>query len=188
MGRLRQLFARLDGARIADADGRRVLAGRVGGALWLFAACATPLLAVVPEVDVEWPELVTAAIVTAAIWGVLAAFVLDWRRLPDLVVTVATLLAGAYAGMVIAATGGANSPARVYTLLVLVYAAGFLGPRAAAVAIPALAVVHSLPPSTSTASPAASPRSSSSRRSSCSSAACSSAAAGCSRGARSPIR
>jgi hypothetical protein len=131
MGRIRQLLARLDGPRLADADGRRVLAGRVGGGLWVFATCATPLLAVVPEVEVRWPRLVTVAVVTAAIWAMLAIRVLDWRRLPDIVVTIATLVAGSYAGMVIAATGGSNSPARVYTLLVLVYAAGFLGPRAA---------------------------------------------------------
>jgi diguanylate cyclase (GGDEF)-like protein len=146
MGRLRQLFARLDSARLADADGRRVLAGRVGGGLWLFAACATPLLGVVPEVDVRWPRLVAAAVLSAAVWGVLAIRVLDWRRLPDVAVTVATLLAGTYAGFVIAATGGSYSPARVYTLLILVYAASFLRLRAAAVAIPLLACVHSLPP------------------------------------------
>jgi diguanylate cyclase (GGDEF)-like protein len=142
MGRL---FARIDGARLADAEGRRVLAGRVGGGLWVFAACATPLLAVVPEVEVRRPELVAFAVLTALIWAVLAIRVLDWRRLPDIVVTIATLVAGAYAGIVIAATGGANSPARVYTLLVLVYAAGFLSLRAAAVVIPALALIHSLP-------------------------------------------
>ena len=145
MGRLRQVFARVENAHIADAGGRRVLAGRVGGGLWVFAACATPLLGVVPEVEVRWPRLTAVAVATAAIWAVLAIRVLDWRRLPDAVVTAATLVAGAYAGMVIAATGGATSPARVYTLLVLVYAAGFLGVRSAAVAIPALALVHSLP-------------------------------------------
>jgi diguanylate cyclase (GGDEF)-like protein len=139
------LLARIDGARLADADGRRVLAGRVGGGLWVFATCATPLLAVVPEVDVRWPRLVGLAVLTAAIWAVLAIRMLDWRRLPDIVVTIATLAAGSYAGLVIAATGGSNSPARVYTLLILVYAAGFLGPRAAAVAIPVLASIHSLP-------------------------------------------
>jgi diguanylate cyclase (GGDEF)-like protein len=142
MGRL---FARIDGARLADADGRRVLAGRVGGGLWVFAACATPLLAAVPGVEVRWPHLIAGAVVSAAIWAALAIRVLDWRRLPDVVVTVATLVAGGYAGFVIAATGGADSPASVYTLLILVYAAGFLGPRAAAVAIPTLSVIHALP-------------------------------------------
>jgi diguanylate cyclase (GGDEF)-like protein len=142
MGRL---LARIDSARLADADGRRVLAGRVGGALWVFAACATPLLTLVPEVELKWPRAVAFAVVTAAIWAMLAIRVLDWRRLPDIVVTVATLVAGAYAGLVIAATGGTDSPASVYTLLVLVYAAGFLGPRAAAVAISALAVIHTAP-------------------------------------------
>ena len=45
----------------------------------------------------------------------------------------------------IAATGGSESPAGIYPVLILVYAAGFLGPRAAAVAIGGLAVAHALP-------------------------------------------
>jgi diguanylate cyclase (GGDEF)-like protein len=145
MGRIRHVLAGVDGARLADADGRRVIAGRIGGALWLFAACATPLLGMVPGEDVRWPGLMVAAVASALVWGVLALRVLDWRRLPDLAVTVATLAAGAYAGAVIAATGGSHSPARVYTVLVLVYAAGFLGPRAAAVGIATLAAAHALP-------------------------------------------
>jgi diguanylate cyclase (GGDEF)-like protein len=145
MGRFRHVFARLDGARLADADGRRVLAGRVGGALWLFASAATPLLGMVPGVDVDGPRWLLAGIALAIVWGALALWVLDWRRLPDAVVIVATLAAVAYAGAFIAATGGSQSPARVYTVLILVYAAGFLGPRAAAVSIAALAGVHALP-------------------------------------------
>ena len=145
MGRIRHVFARLDGARLADADGRRVLAGRVGGGLWVFASAATPLLGLVPGVDVEGPRLLLAGVLMAIVWGVLALWVLDWRRLPDAVVTVATLAAVAYTGAFIAATGGSQSPARVYTVLILVYAAGFLGPRAAAISIAALAGIHALP-------------------------------------------
>jgi diguanylate cyclase (GGDEF)-like protein len=145
MWRLRQVLERLDGARLADPDGRRTLAGQVGGGLWLFAAAATPLLGLVPGTDVAQPTVLAALMASAIVWGVLAIRVLDWRRLPDAVVTVATLAAVGYTGAVIAATGGSDSPARVYTVLILVYAAGFLGPSAAAVAIAALAAVHALP-------------------------------------------
>jgi len=146
MRRVRQVLARVDATRLADADGRRVLAGRVGGALWLFAAGATPLLGFVPGVDVRWPELMAASIVVALAWGFVALRVLDWRRLPDGLVTGTTLVATAYAALFITASGGSHSPARVYTVLVLVYAAGFLGPRAAAVTIAALAGTYALAP------------------------------------------
>jgi hypothetical protein len=36
-----------------DAVRRRVIAGHVGGLLWLFAAIATPVLTLLPGVDVE---------------------------------------------------------------------------------------------------------------------------------------
>jgi diguanylate cyclase (GGDEF)-like protein len=142
---VRPVLERVDAARIADPGGRRVLAGRVGGGLWLFAAAATPVLGLVPGTEFAWPWLIAAAIATAAVWGALALRVLDWRRLPDIAVTVATLCAVAYTGIVIAATGGSESPAGIYPVLILVYAAGFLGPGAAAVAIGGLAVAHALP-------------------------------------------
>jgi hypothetical protein len=60
-----------------DALRRRVIAGRVGGLLWLFAAVATPVLTLLPGVDVQWPRAMAAMAVSAVIWGVLATFAID---------------------------------------------------------------------------------------------------------------
>jgi len=128
-----------------DAASRRVLAGSAGGVLWLFAAVATPALAVLPHVDVAWPWTMVALSAFAFAWGLVAALVLDWRRVPRAVVDVTTGVAIAYTAITVAATGGSDSPARVHALLVLVYAAGFLRPRVALAAVAACAAVHALP-------------------------------------------
>jgi diguanylate cyclase (GGDEF)-like protein len=128
-----------------DAARRRVIAGRVGGLLWLFAAVATPVLTLLPGVDVAWPRVMAVMAVSAVVWGVLATAVLDWRRVPAAVVDAATAVAVAYTAVTVLATGGADSPARLHTLLVLVYAAGFLRPAVAIAAIAACAAVYALP-------------------------------------------
>jgi diguanylate cyclase (GGDEF)-like protein/putative nucleotidyltransferase with HDIG domain len=128
-----------------DAVRRRVIAGRVGGLLWLFAAIATPVLTLLPGVDVEWPRAMAAMAVSSVVWGVLATVVLDWRRVPAAVVDVATAVAIAYTAVTVVGTGGPDSPARLHTLLVLVYAAGFLRPAVTVAATAACAAVYALP-------------------------------------------
>jgi diguanylate cyclase (GGDEF)-like protein/putative nucleotidyltransferase with HDIG domain len=128
-----------------DRAQRRVIAGRVGGLLWLFAAIATPVLLLLPGVEVEWPRAMAAMAASAVLWGVLAAFVLDWRRVPPVVVDLTTGIAVAYTALTVLGSGGADSPARLHTVLVLVYAAGFLRPAVAVTAIGACAAVYALP-------------------------------------------
>jgi diguanylate cyclase (GGDEF)-like protein/putative nucleotidyltransferase with HDIG domain len=79
------------------------------------------------------------------VWGVFAFAVLDWRRVPSAVVDLTTALAVAYTAVTIGHTGGAESPARLYTVLVLVYATGFLRPPAAIAAILGCAAAYALP-------------------------------------------
>jgi diguanylate cyclase (GGDEF)-like protein len=142
---MRRLLERLEAVRLGDTAGRRMAAGRVGGLLWLFAALLTPALALLPQVRVDSVPLMVASSVAAVAWGALALWVLDWRRLPDWVMTVATLCAAAYTALTVATTGGMDSPARIYIFLILVFAAAFLGRRAAALLILACAVEHALP-------------------------------------------
>jgi len=127
------------------AGERRVIAGRVGGLLWLFAAIATPLLTLLPHVEVERPGVTAVLAVSAGIWGVVAAAVLDWRRVPASVIDIATAVAVAYTATMIFTTGGTESPARLYVLLVLVYATGFLTQARAAITIGACAAVYAAP-------------------------------------------
>ena len=128
-----------------DAPTRRVIAGRVGGLLWLFAGVATPVLTLLPGVEVTTPYALAVMWVCAVIWGVFAFAVLDWRRIPSVVVEFATALAIGYTTLTIIGTGGTESPARLHSVLVLVYAAGFLRPPAAIAAIFGCAAAYALP-------------------------------------------
>jgi diguanylate cyclase (GGDEF)-like protein/putative nucleotidyltransferase with HDIG domain len=142
---MRRLLERLEAARLGDTAGRRMAAGRVGGLLWLLAALLTPALALLPQVRVDSIPLMIGSSLAAVAWGAAALAVLDWRRLPDWIVTVTTLCAVAYTALTVAATGGTSSPARTYIFLILVYAAAFLRRRDAALLIGACALEHALP-------------------------------------------
>ena len=128
-----------------DAVSRRQVAGRVGGLLWLFAAIATPVLTLLPDVDVAWPRAMAAMAVSAVVWGVLATAVLDWRRMPAAAVDVATAIAVAYTAVTVVATGGPDSPARLPTRRLLLYPGGYHRPSSANAADSAGAAVYALP-------------------------------------------
>jgi diguanylate cyclase (GGDEF)-like protein len=83
--------------------------------------------------------------VSAALWGLLALTVLDWRRVPTWVFDATTGIAIAYTAATIAITGGDESPARLHAVLVLVYAAGFLRPATAVAGIAGCAAAYALP-------------------------------------------
>ena len=83
--------------------------------------------------------------VCAVLWGVFALAVLDWRRIPSVVLELTTALAIGYTVLTIHGTGGPESPARLHSVLVLVYAAGFLRPPAAIAAIFGCAAAYALP-------------------------------------------
>jgi diguanylate cyclase (GGDEF)-like protein len=123
----------------------RLLAGRVGGALWLVAAVATVSLPLFPQVDTPlfpWPALWTAG---ALAWGVCAMFVIDWRAAPGWLLPAANAAAILVIAGITQITGGVDSPARLYVFFALVYASCFIEGRQAVGLIVACALTWALP-------------------------------------------
>jgi diguanylate cyclase (GGDEF)-like protein/putative nucleotidyltransferase with HDIG domain len=111
--------------RRAPGDRLR-LAGRVGGSFWVVAGVATITLPLLPQVHVAfwpWPIL---WMIGAFAWGFSAMFLLDWPRVPAWIMPASTFLAPAVVAALTQASGGVESPTRLYVFLVLVFAACFL--------------------------------------------------------------
>jgi diguanylate cyclase (GGDEF)-like protein len=129
----------------SSPDAERVLAGRVGGTLWLFAALATACLPLFPQVSTPlwpWPLLWTLG---ALGWGVCATWLIDWRVAPRWALPTASLAAVVVIGAITLLTGGVDSPARLYVFFALFYAACFLTPRQAVGIVLACTAVWALP-------------------------------------------
>jgi diguanylate cyclase (GGDEF)-like protein/putative nucleotidyltransferase with HDIG domain len=123
----------------------RVIAGRVGGTLWLLAAIATVSLPLFPQVSTPlwpWPLLWTAG---ALAWGVCALFVIDWRGAPSWALPAASAAAVIVIAGITQITGGVDSPARLYVFFALVYASCFLTVPQGIGIIIACALVWALP-------------------------------------------
>src|SRR5690349_18287727 len=136
---------RLAGHLRSSADAERVLAGRVGGALWLVAAVVTVTLPLFPQAHTAlwpWPVLWAAG---ALAWGAFATFVIDWRAAPRWVIPAANVAAVVIIAVITQLTGGMDSPARLYIFFALIYSACFLEPREAVALILASAVTWALP-------------------------------------------
>jgi diguanylate cyclase (GGDEF)-like protein len=124
---------RLAGHLRSTPDAGPVIAGRVGGALWLVAAVVTASLPLFPQADIgfwPWPAVWTAA---AVIWGSCAAFLINWRAAPRWVIPAANVAAIVLIAVITEKTGGVVSPARLYVFFALVYSACFLDAREAVV-------------------------------------------------------
>ncbi|WP_445151225.1 bifunctional diguanylate cyclase/phosphohydrolase [Baekduia sp. Peel2402] len=115
----------------SSSTAERLVAGRVGGGLWLIAAVATVSLPLFPQVDTPlwpWPLLWT---IGAATWGICAMFVIDWRVAPPWLLVAASAAAVVVVAAITQLTGGVASPARLYIFFVLFYGACFLTPKEA---------------------------------------------------------
>ena len=122
------LDARLRGLAITE---ERTLAGRLAGALYLTAAVTVTTLLFVPHVENRhWP-VVLAVSVFGAVWGTACLTVVPWSRIPPWVSHMSSASGLPCVAIVMAATGGASSPARFYFLFTLVYATYFYPPREA---------------------------------------------------------
>src|SRR3954464_594269 len=119
---------RVVGVAVQDA---RPLAGRIVGWMFIVGAIVTTLLPLLPGADgkVVTPTLPIG--VAALIWGYVAAFRLNWRTTPGWVIHLSTVLGALSIAVATHDTGGADSPARLLIMLVLVFAAYFFPAREA---------------------------------------------------------
>src|SRR3954471_1877528 len=123
----------------------RPIAGRVGGLLWLIAGLATAVLPLFPQATQPLFPWIALFSVGAVAWGVCCIAVFDWERMPDWVIPVANAVAVLFTGVVTELTGRTDSPARLYTILALIYAACFVTFRQAGWLVVGCAVAWALP-------------------------------------------
>src|SRR3954466_12074564 len=140
MGQNRML--RLSGLAISE---ERRLAGLVAGGMYLVATATALLLLVLPHVDIGSWQVVVASAAFGLVWGPICLFVIPWERAHPFVSHFSSSMGFPASIAVVAATGGASSPARFYGLFILVYAAYFYSPREAVPYIAGVIAMHAVP-------------------------------------------
>ena len=133
---------RLGGLAISE---ERRLAGQMAGALYLLGACTALLLLVLPHAEkVHW-QIVVACSMFGFVWGTLCLTVIRWESAPPALSHLSSSMGFPLTVLAVAATGGAESPARFYGLFILVYAAYFYAPREAVPYVVGVIVMHAIP-------------------------------------------
>lgn len=136
------MLARL---RALDIREERRLAGIAAGALYLTGAGTVLLLLVLPGGETGHDAVVLGAAGVATAWGLACLLLVPWERAHPLVSHFSSFMGFPIVAIVVAATGGATSPARFYLFFTLVYAAYFYRPREAMPYFVMCLIVHSLP-------------------------------------------
>jgi diguanylate cyclase (GGDEF)-like protein len=123
----------------------RMLAGKLAGAMYLTAALSVTAMLALPGVETShWP-VVAAVAGAAGAWALICFTVIPWERVKPLLSHLSTFMGFPATAGVVAATGGAGSPAVFYLLFIVVYVAFFYRPREAWPYLFACVVVHALP-------------------------------------------
>ncbi|MGH2873372.1 MAG: hypothetical protein ACRDL5_13050, partial [Solirubrobacteraceae bacterium] len=122
----------LVGAAGAIRPEEREAAGQLGAVVWMIASLSVIAMAIaMPASEVD--RTATIALGAAGcLWGLLSGLLLDYRRLPAWLIHVSAL--GGLAAIAVAdeLSGGARSPAWACLFYVVVFAAYFFKPVAAA--------------------------------------------------------
>jgi diguanylate cyclase (GGDEF)-like protein len=123
----------------------RPLAGRLIGWMFIVGAIVTTLLPIFPGANgkVVTPTLPIG--VAAFVWGIVALTAVRWRTAPGWLMHLSIVLGGLSIAVATHDTGGAKSPARLLTMLVLVFAAYFFRTREAWPYLGLVLALHELP-------------------------------------------
>jgi diguanylate cyclase (GGDEF)-like protein len=132
-------------ARALDIREERELAGRLAGMLFLAAGVSAAALLVLPGSETAHWAVVLAVGVGCLAWGTTCLVAIDFGRVGQIVWDLPAALALAATAATVAATGGADSPARFYLFFVLVYAAYFYEARRVAAVVIGCVMVAALP-------------------------------------------
>jgi diguanylate cyclase (GGDEF)-like protein/putative nucleotidyltransferase with HDIG domain len=122
-----------------------VLAGRIGGALYLAAGLFALLLFVLPGTDVTHSTVLVPLALASVVYGLLSVTVIDWRRMPAWALPVGTIVGLACTALAVYATDGFDSPMTMIPVFVVVYAACFHSSRLTAVCVAGAVIAHELP-------------------------------------------
>ena len=131
--------------RAFNVGEERELAGRVAGLLYLTGAVTAALLLVLPGPEVERWQLVLALASAGGLWGVACLTVVPWWRVHPIVSHVSSGMGFPIVAIAVACTGGASSPATLYLLFIVVYAAYFYPLREAVPHLAGCIAVAALP-------------------------------------------
>src|SRR3954462_3516881 len=133
---------RVVGVAVQD---ERPLAGRIVGWMFIVGAVVTTLLPLLPGADgkVVTPTLPIG--IAAFLWGIVAAFKFDWRTAPAWVIHLSIVLGALSIAVATHDTGGADSPARLLIMLVVVFASYYFPSREAWPYLPLILGLHELP-------------------------------------------
>jgi len=123
----------------------RRLAGRLAAALYITAAVTGALLLVMPGVSIKHPPVLLACVGVGAIWGAIALTLVPWERIHPAVSHFSSFLGLPITAIVMAETGGSQSPARFYLFFIVFYCSWFYPQREAAFYLLLCIVVHALP-------------------------------------------
>ena len=106
--------------RALDIREERRLAGVMAGILYLTGAATVLLLLFLPGGDTGHAGVVIGAAGIATAWGLACVFLIPWDRAHPLVSHFSSSMGFPIVAIVVAATGGATSPARFYLFFTLV--------------------------------------------------------------------
>jgi diguanylate cyclase (GGDEF)-like protein len=134
--RARESTSWLAGLQTAWADGthglsglqtpeERRLAGRMTGLLYVAGAVSAVVVALLPSVSRGHAVDVLAIAAAGGVWGIAALTVVRWETARPWVTHASTACGFAIAAVLMALTGGTDSPARFYLFFIVVYAAYF---------------------------------------------------------------
>lgn len=131
--------------RALDVSEERALAGKLAGALYLTGSLSFPVFLVLPgAVDRHFP-VVIALSAFGALWALVCFTVIPWERAHPLISHLSSAMGFPIVAMAMAATGGAQSPARFYLFFTVVYCSYFYPRREAMPYLLACGLVHALP-------------------------------------------
>jgi len=133
------------GLHALNISEERTLAGKVAGAMYLTAGLSVSGMLVLPGVEAPHWEVVVAVAAVAAIWSLVCFTLIPWERVHPLVSHFSTFMGYPATALVVASTGGADSPAIFYMLFIVVYCAYFYRPKEAWPYLVGCIVVHALP-------------------------------------------
>ncbi len=133
------------GLRAFNVGEERELAGRAAGALYLTGALTASLIPFLPGTTTSHRAGIATIAGLSALWGIACFTVVPWQRVPALVSHLSTGMGFPIAALLVAWTGGAHSPAKLYLLFIVVYAAYFYAVREAVPYIVGSVVVTALP-------------------------------------------
>jgi diguanylate cyclase (GGDEF)-like protein len=133
---------RVVGVAVVD---ERPLAGQLIGWMFVVGAIVTTLLPLFPGATGKILTPTLPIGIAAFVWGIVAVTKIRWRQAPGWIMHLSTVLGGLSIAVATHDTGGAHSPARLLTMLVLVFAAYFFRAPEAWPYLPFVLALHELP-------------------------------------------